>query len=430
MNRAFVLVLSLVLIGGCSKRERLNPFDPGNPSTRGRPLGFEAVAGDGIVTLRWTPVSANGLVGFRAYRRVATETTYQPISSLLPTGADRFQDVGLANGVEHLYRLYYAFTDGLGGEPAEDAAIPGSLRPWFTDFSLARLIRISPDGRHVATQRRRSAAPTRSRSTSATAWSGSATTSPRWVVIFNPSNGLRFEIRAFSSPDAVAIDPRDGTAWIADSDQNTVRHFTENNTTASPADLGPVIDPIAVAVDPRDGAVWACEYSGDHVRRFTADGAPDWAQPMTRPSRVDVDSVTGNGWVTSVPAGHRAALQPHRRAGSAARRLRGTDRRRGRSAARPRLGGRRVRGPGGGANAHRPARVHRERPLPGSARSRSTGRPARPGSRFPARVWWRGSTPPARCAGGSAASRSPTRSRSIRACGCSRSPDARSCSRA
>ena len=303
MNRAFVLVLSLVLIGGCSKRERLNPFDPGNPSTRGRPLGFEAVAGDGIVTLRWTPVSANGLVGFRAYRRVATETTYQPISSLLPTGADHFQDVGLANGVEHLYRLYYAFTDGLGGEPAEDAAIPGSLRPWFTDFSLARLIRISPDGRHVATQETSFRGPNQIAVNERNGVVWICDNLAPMVVIFNPSNGLRFEIRAFSSPDAVAIDPRDGTAWIADSDQNTVRHFTENNTTASPADLGPVIDPIAVAVDPRDGAVWACEYSGDHVRRFTADGAPDWAQPMTRPSRVDVDSVTGNGWVTSFQQG-------------------------------------------------------------------------------------------------------------------------------
>jgi sugar lactone lactonase YvrE len=46
------------------------------------------------------------------------------------------------------------------------------------------------------------------------------------------------------------------------------------------------------------------------VRRFLADGTPQWAATFAAPSRVAIDSVTSQGWVTSFEGGNVVRLSP------------------------------------------------------------------------------------------------------------------------
>ena len=149
-SRLALLVALGCLVAGCSNRDHSNPFDPANPQTRGRPVGFAALAGNQLVMLQWQPTGGAGVLGFELSRRLHPESSYVQISDLLPTSASQFNDFGLINGVEHSYRLYYVLATGLAGSPAEDAATPGPLRPWVTDFSGHALLRLTPDNRHVA----------------------------------------------------------------------------------------------------------------------------------------------------------------------------------------------------------------------------------------------------------------------------------------
>ena len=64
-----ILASATLLLAGCSRRERANPFDPLNPSTSGRPSGFVALAGDREVRLRWQAVQGNSLSGYQIFRR-------------------------------------------------------------------------------------------------------------------------------------------------------------------------------------------------------------------------------------------------------------------------------------------------------------------------------------------------------------------------
>ena len=147
---ARLLTLAVLLDIGCSTREHANPFDPANPVTGGRPADFVALAGDGRVTLEWRPIDAPGLLGYRLFRSLAPDTGFAAVSGVLPPATDQLPDVGLLDGVDHFYRLHYVFDRGLGPLYAADAATPGPLRPWVTDYAAPALELLTADGRHVA----------------------------------------------------------------------------------------------------------------------------------------------------------------------------------------------------------------------------------------------------------------------------------------
>ena len=300
MRRGLAL-LALALVAGpaCSSRERSNPFDPGNPRTQGRPIAFVALAGNGLVTLRWQAVTNPGLTGYQAFRRAADETTFQAITDVLPVSTDQFRDIPVLNGKELTYQLYYVFSGGRAGRPAEDQATPGPLVPWVTDLSSASLTRLTPDGRHRDSDVLGFDGPTQVAvdPSRGLVW----TTDPfaGQVLIFNPFNQQRTWVSELLSPIAVAVDPSRHTAWVCDEGTNLVSHFTETGDNATPPFIGPFGLPIAVAVDPADGSVWVCERQTERVRRFSPDGALLASAPVTLPSRVAVDSSTGDAWITS-----------------------------------------------------------------------------------------------------------------------------------
>jgi streptogramin lyase len=58
-----------------------------------------------------------------------------------------------------------------------------------------------------------------------------------------------------------------------------------------------------VKTSPVDGSVWVTERAGQRLRHYTRDGVPLGVRPITLPSRVAVDSSSGEVWVTSLSTG-------------------------------------------------------------------------------------------------------------------------------
>jgi len=309
-----VVLAGLALLGaalagpGCSERPRVNPFDPGNPATGGRPSGFQALAENGLVVLRWNPASAPGLFGFQVYRSLAPASGFAPVSSLLSPRTTGFTDPGLLNGVDHYYRLYFVFDRGLGTLYASDVATPGPLTPWVIDDDTAdpALARLSADGRHVAERIRDavtySAGDVDVDRVSAAVW----TCDPflGGVTIYQPSNGILTRVTGgVSTPVSVAVDPVDHSAWVGDNGMSRVAHIAPDGTLATPPEITSVSGPMSIAVDPVDESVWICERTGSRVRHARKDGTPLATAFVINPSRVAVDSVSGDAWVTSFSNG-------------------------------------------------------------------------------------------------------------------------------
>ncbi len=307
MRPLAALLILAALAGGCGRRERANPFDPANPSTRGVPANFAAFAERGAVSLEWTPATNAALLGYLLFRSLDPDTGYVAVSNLLSPGTSSFHDVGLLDGVDHYYRLHYVFDSGTAPRYAADVAAPGSLRPWVSDYDAPALDQVTPDGRRVA-----------ARIPGAVTYVGgeldvNPATGVVWVCDpyggtvnrYDPSTGrVAPATGVFSTPVSIAVDVADGGAWVGDSDLQEVFHLDAMGAPVPPL-LASVNGPYGLAVDPNDRSLWACERFGSRVRHVADDGTSigPGVTYVVAPSRVVVDSANGDAWVSAFTRG-------------------------------------------------------------------------------------------------------------------------------
>jgi hypothetical protein len=143
-------VLCVLVYFGCEKRDRLNPFDPGNPDTGGLPSFIDARAGNHRVALEWDLGEFGGIVATRIQRRVDG----QAISNLTPAlnpAIREFLDTSAQNGIAYEYRLEIELISGARQATAWDAATPGDAIPWVVDSDGGGLSRLTPDARDQLT---------------------------------------------------------------------------------------------------------------------------------------------------------------------------------------------------------------------------------------------------------------------------------------
>ena len=302
MRPRAALLIAAVLIPGCSQREHSNPFDPANPDTRGRPPGFEALAGSSTVDLRWRLPGAESDVAFQVWRRVAGEADYRPVSVVLPGTVTSYSDFGLVEGVRVDYRLYYVFSGSPGGIPAEDYATPSPRRPYVTELDRPSVDRLTADGRHVRDAATDVFGPTflafdRSR---ATLWASD--TFDGSVRAYSTTLALRGSIVGLTEPASLALDSLRGDLWVCDQARSAVYHYDTDGAPRDPVEIDNLELPSGIALDAADGSIWVCERTGNRVRRFLRSGTPSGVVAVDAPSRIAVDSTTRDAWVTSFDA--------------------------------------------------------------------------------------------------------------------------------
>ena len=308
--RAALLIPALALLAGCSTRAHLNPFDPANPNTGGRPPGFEAIAGNQSVRLRWQASSAAGLEGFQVFRLAPGDTGYRAVTGILPPSASAYGDFGLLNGAEHRYRLYFIIGGRPGGLPAEDAATPGPLRPWVADYAAGRIVRLSADGRRVAESLE---PPGGAHPTAVDVAPADGTL---WVagpggdlIVYDSYSGIFTVLgQGLGTLVCVVADHSDSSAWVGDVTNGRVVHLRPSGAPADPPALSGLQYPGSLALDRSNGSLWVAEQDGNRVRRYAAGGALAATAGVSEPSRVAVDPVTHEAWVTSLARGQVVRL--------------------------------------------------------------------------------------------------------------------------
>ena len=308
--RVVAAILGLLLLAGCSDRKRTNPFDPKNPDTRGAPSGFVALAGDGRTDLRWDAVPTEGLLGFHLYRRTPSDTGFVSLSAILPPTTTSYADLGLLNGLDHRYRLFFVFErDGERGPFAEDIATPGSARPWVVDGNLGLLFRLTPDGRRVVRSYGEFDGPRAVAIDSARGHVWVSDGLMGRVTILDPATDVRVSIPGVGSPGTLAVDPLDHVTWVCDESGDRVLAFDGSGNPVGTV-IEPVSLPLGIALDVFDRSVLVVERAASRMRRFAPDHSLLAAIGVDRPSRVAIDSLTRRAWVTSFEAGTVTRIPP------------------------------------------------------------------------------------------------------------------------
>ncbi len=313
MRRLAALLIALLALGplaGCSKRAHLNPFDPENPATGGRPEGFIALAGNQAVILHWTPTTSPGLIGYQIFRRGPDDTDFHPLTGVLPPVTSSIGDYGLANGRDHRYRIYFVFDRGLGGLPSEDVATPGPLRPWVTDVGAGTLVRLTADGRHVVESLRFQGVDPAAVDVdplTGTVWTCGEGGDP---LAYTPSTGDQMIIPGLPPPVSVLVDRIGRTVWIGDGLADRLYHLQVTGAPATPAVLTGIQLPISMALDTQTRSLWVADRDGNLVWRYSSSGALQSTTDVAAPSRIALDQVTHEAWVTSFDNGRVVRLSP------------------------------------------------------------------------------------------------------------------------
>ena len=152
ISRPLLVVMVAATLTGCTTRDRNNPLDPKNRVTRGLVTGFNALAGDGVVELRWVRLSNEGVVGYRIER-------WRPGGAPAPLpGADFAEYVAAAedptakNDSTYVYRLIAQLASGDSAFSAADTATPGTRRIAVLSADLPGLVGLTPDTRDILYQ--------------------------------------------------------------------------------------------------------------------------------------------------------------------------------------------------------------------------------------------------------------------------------------
>jgi hypothetical protein len=139
----------LALGGGCTTRDRLNPLDPANSETHGTIPGFAAIAANGLVDLRWTPLTQQGVAAYAVHRWKPGGSPEPLPGAVFGPGSGGTVDFDVENDSTYLYRLVARFTYGDSALSLPDSATPGPRVLSILGADPSAVLTLSPDGRDV-----------------------------------------------------------------------------------------------------------------------------------------------------------------------------------------------------------------------------------------------------------------------------------------
>ncbi len=146
---AFTSALALAaLLGGCATRERSNPLDPYNDTTGGLITGFNALAGNHQVEIRWSRVTQSGLAGYRLLRWRPGEIP-AILQDAIGANLTGTVDTAVVNEESYVYQVVARFGTGDTLASPPDTASPGTRQIIVLGAELPGMYRLTPDGRDI-----------------------------------------------------------------------------------------------------------------------------------------------------------------------------------------------------------------------------------------------------------------------------------------
>jgi hypothetical protein len=148
MRATGALLVLLLWIGGCAERDRSNPLDPHNQETGGLLAGFNALAGDHQVELRWTRLTQTGVLGYRLLRSIPGGSP-EYIGEIYASNLAGAVDSTVLNGETYIYRLVAQLASGDSVSSPPDTASPGTRKIDVLAAGVPGLAGLTPDARDL-----------------------------------------------------------------------------------------------------------------------------------------------------------------------------------------------------------------------------------------------------------------------------------------
>jgi len=290
---AFPTIAVLCLMFGCSDRERLNPIDPLNPRTGGKPVGLFAISMRDTVKLGWQPLGLRDLSGYRIYRRSGFNTNFTLVDSV---GGDQrdYREFGLTLGQRYVYRIS-AYTPLIESSPSDTVSIvPGPGFVWVTDADIGAVIKYTHDGSAELSRTRGFVDPERLQANPKTGQLWVIDTFTRELRRVEPTGSASSVRIALQNPIDLAVDSTENTIWVADNGFGVYK-FDANGVRVVQTSLPGVI---AVAFNFRTRELFALDRRQKKLWRINASGVPTEENvSLISPQAIDIHRGTGDAWI-------------------------------------------------------------------------------------------------------------------------------------
>jgi len=289
----FFLAAGAVLLG-CADRRHLNPLDPKNPDTGGKPAGLEVYSVGHLVYLSWSRIHVDGFQGMRIYRRQTNGGKWEAIAFVQPDTTAYVDTV--AYGIPYGYALQAVTNDYESPLSDEETILAGPSVVWVTSPGGGMLAELSFDAAHRIFLRQDLIYP----NGLAPAESGKGV----WITDYYTSELMRVSaagkiLRRFLNvfnPLAVDYDTTRHRLWVALHSRNVV--MLMDTTGRKLAEAQGFSYPVRVSVDQQSGVCWVADVRARRVVRLDAQSLrTQQSVVLFRPEDAAADPATGTCWV-------------------------------------------------------------------------------------------------------------------------------------
>ncbi len=295
--------LSLLVLT-CADRDRINPLDPDNPVTLGRPSGLRAVAINDTVFLQWDRLALDDLVAIQIYRRTDDQADFTPLIRVDPA-AGSFEDVGVTFGVNHFYQISGVGSDFESLRSDQIEVEPGPTFNWIADNLDRRLLKLSHDTKSIleSTFGFLTVIDVEPNPVNGEVWALDLVGFARGdVVRVSPNGEVVLPLIRFTNPTDAAIHNSSGSLWVADTGDSSVVKIDAEGVVQ--LRVTGFVQPISVSVDQSTGTCWVADRGLGQVVQINEDGTRG-AVSQTNFRALKSVSTTSNGgtaWVSDSTA--------------------------------------------------------------------------------------------------------------------------------
>ena len=296
--RVLLTVMLALTVGGCDLRDRSNPLDPRNRTTHGGLTGFNAIAEDRVVELRWTHLTQEGVEGYRVYRWTPGGQPRLLPGAEYPPHVSAAEDLTVQNDSTYLYRLVAYLASGDSSLSPADTVTPGTRRTLVLVAQLPGVVGLSPDARDILFQ-----------NADDEAYDNLDLDSTRGIFWLSQYDRGRIVGREFEGtgtgfefflehPTDLAVTTGRGVVWAAQPERQRVARFGTTDSSRIPiVGVGPAR---VVEANSDNATLWIGADDGGlfYASSASADTLQSWRLPA-RVNAIAIDAAANAAWVTT-----------------------------------------------------------------------------------------------------------------------------------
>jgi len=288
--------LVLVTLTACHDRGRMNPLDPENINTGGKPTGLRVISKLDTVILSWQKYEVTTLSDFAVYRATASNQTPLKIATV-PATSTTFLDTDVNYGVTYYYRIS-AITKDYESDLSDAVKItPGPTYTWVVEIATGGVAKLTHDYLHPIFYRQLNGYPEKVVVNPLTGGAWVYDDFLNWFYYFNANGNISYVSAGFNRVIDYDIDYQEGSVWLIKPEAPQLVKL--NSVGEEQIEISELVSPVSLVVNQQYGLCWVADAGTGKIMSYNRSGrrAQIVSYPFLALKAITLHQKSGNLWV-------------------------------------------------------------------------------------------------------------------------------------